>query len=1026
MHQLNIRLLGSPQVEVAGEPRKIGNGRALALLAYLAVADAIHTREKLATLIWPDWDRRSGRAYLRHALWALKQALGPGILRLAPEAVGLEPGLDLAVDVQLFWEHLAACTTHGHGPDDPCAHCAPHLTAAVALFRDDFLAGFSLPDSANFDEWQRQQAGHLRGQLAGALHKLARHHATQAEWESAIAYARRWLLLDPLHEPAHRCLMELYAYSGQWSAVLRQYEECTRVLARELDGAPSAETTALLEALKQEQRAAQPQPVSLERAVKEPAPAAVHLHNLPAPVTPFIGRRQETATVRQLLQGPTARLVTLTGPGGVGKTRLALHVAQQLVGDFADGIYLVTLAPLREEGLVLPAIAQALGIRETGNQPLLQTVKEALRSKQLLLVLDNFEHITAAAPAVAELLGAAPQIKVLIISRERLNLYGEHELPVPPFPVPPTEALPDIEAIAAIESVQLFQQRAQAAKPEFSLDTTNIESVAAICAQLEGLPLAIELAAAQIRRFAPETLLELLTDQSPLGLLHGGPRDLPQRQRSLSDTIAWSYNLLTAAEQQLFRRLAVFVGGSTVEAVWQVYCNLLTPEEGEAGTSNTNNGFSLHHIAERLDALADKNLLLQRVTEGGEGRYTMLQTIHAFGLLRLRESSEEDTVQRAHARYFMTLAEEAAPALRGAERERWLNRLEREHDNLRAALHWATEHLDAATGLRLGVALEQFWDTRGYEGEGYERLRRLLSNTPADDETMVRARALCGAGRLAEHCGEYIQSRSLLEQSIGLFKTLNDLAGMADALDHLGITMRTIGDYSASCHYHEQSLSILRGLDSPWRRAIVARNLAEAHALLGDYGAAELVLQEGLELARQLDNRFLLALLMGKSGHVRRMLGNSDQAQALLTESVALFRQAQDKTYLPFFLGELGLVACGLGNHKVAASHLLESLRLHAEVRNSWGTVFSLVGHVALLTAQGRPAQALRLAAAAVAARQASGAVMLPFEQTVIDEARAVAHQQLGEKATQEAWRQGEAMTLDEAVATALATISID
>jgi tetratricopeptide (TPR) repeat protein len=303
-------------------------------------------------------------------------------------------------------------------------------------------------------------------------------------------------------------------------------------------------------------------------------------------------------------------------------------------------------------------------------------------------------------------------------------------------------------------------------------------------------------------------------------------------------------------------------------------------------------------------------------------------------------------------------------------------------------------------------------------------MQRLLSSTPIGEQPLVRARVLCCAGRFAEQWGEFAQSCSLLEQSYGIFKDLGDLTGMADALDYLGVTLRTIGDYAASCRCHEQSLSILRQLDNPWRQAIVARNLASAYALLGDYQAAELVIQEGLEVARQLDNTFLLALLMGKAGHIRRVVDQNEEAYLLLAESVALFRRAQDRTYLPFFLGELGLVACKLGDDLASASHLLESLHLHHEVRFSWGTTFSLICCTALLTAQGRIVPALHLVGAAVAARQASGAVVLPFEQTIIAEARAVAYQQLGEEATQEAWRQGEAMTINEAVALALATIS--
>jgi predicted ATPase len=413
-----------------------------------------------------------------------------------------------------------------------------------------------------------------------------------------------------------------------------------------------------------------------------------HPNNLPVQPTPLIGRDAEVASLCSLLRRSDVCLVTLSGPGGVGKTRLALQVAAELLDDFDDGAYFVDLAPIGEVALVAPTIAQTLGVRETGNRRLLDSLKDYLREKQVLLVLDNFEHVVAAAPVVAEVLAAAPRLSVLVTSRVALHLRGEKEVVASPLALPDPQRLPPLAVLSQYAAVELFIERALDVQPNFAVTNENAPAVAEVCYRLDGLPLAIELAAARIKLFAPQTLLARLEKRLPL--LTGGARDLPTRQQTLRNTIDWSYELLNAGEQTLFRRLAVFVGGCTLEAA-QVICNV----EGELAWD----------VVDGLAALLDQSLVQQGDGPDGEPRFTMLETIREYALEQLEAHSEADAVRRRHAEYYLALAETAQPQFQRAERYRWSERTESEHYNLRAALAWALEGGDVEIGGRLAVAL---------------------------------------------------------------------------------------------------------------------------------------------------------------------------------------------------------------------------------------------------------------------------------------------------------------------------------
>jgi len=495
-------------------------------------------------------------------------------------------------------------------------------------------------------------------------------------------------------------------------------------------------------------------------------------NNLPAQPTPFIGREQEVARACELLSRPEVRLLTLTGPGGIGKTRLGLQVAAELSEHFTDGTWFVSLAPISDPDLVIPAISQALGLREARDQSPLEHVKSSLHEKKTLLLLDNFEQVVSAALSVADLLAVCPRLKVLVTSREGLHVRAEREFPVPALALPDAGHLPDLAALSQYEAVALFIERAQAVKPEFQVTNTNAPAVAEICIRLDGLPLAIELAAARTRLFPPQALLTRLGQRLPL--LTSSARDVPARQQTLRKTIQWIYDLLTAHEQRLFRRLSVFVGGCTWQAV----------EAVAADVANETTS-----VLDTVTSLIDKNLLQQTSLEGEEIRLTMLETIREYGLEALSTSGELETAWQAHATYYLALAEEAALGFKSPQQAAWLERVEREHDNLRTALSWSLEPVPAepriGMAFRLGEALREFWSVRGFYSEGRFFLEQALACCEGI-EASVRARALNAAADFAFDQSDNDRGEALCQESLLLYRELGDTRGIASSLQGLG------------------------------------------------------------------------------------------------------------------------------------------------------------------------------------------------------------------------------------------------
>ncbi|MDQ5853440.1 MAG: tetratricopeptide repeat protein [Chloroflexota bacterium] len=726
-------------------------------------------------------------------------------------------------------------------------------------------------------------------------------------------------------------------------------------------------------------------------------------NNLPAQSTLFVGHEQDVLTLTELLVRPEVRLLTLTGPGGTGKTRLSLQVASELLDHFVDGVFFVALAHLSDPALVVPTIAQTLALQEAGGRPLLQLLQEYLRDKQVLLVLDNFEQIMLAAPVVADLLAGAPRLTILVSSRECLHIYGEKEFAVPPLGVPALEHLPSVDKLTMYAAVRLFVERAQDARHDFRITPENAPAIAEICSRLDGLPLAIELAAARVRLLPPQAILGRLA--SRLTLLTGGARNLPERQQTLRRAIDWSHDLLDERDKLLFRRLAVFAGGCTFEAV--------------AGVCDPD-GTLVVDVLDGVESLVNQSLLRETETTSGEPRFTMLQTICEYALERLEASGEAATLQHQHAGFYLALAEEAEPHLKGAQQVAWLERLETEHDNLRAALHRSMESGDTASALRLAGALAWFWRLRGYLTEGRAWLDRALALPEAAERSLARARALSGAGTLAMLQGDLGTAQDRLEESIELFRAWKDQRGLAFALRTLGIVQQFRGDLAGARALHEQSIALYREEGDRWGIAMARMMLGFLALRQGDLTTARSQHEASLALFRDVQDRWFVAVSLNNLGDVVRMQGDYGQAATYYEESLALFRAVGSRRDGAALLHNLAYVAHYQGDDTRAERLAQESLALQRELGNTEGMTEGLITFARIAGAQRQAERAARLLGSAEALREAIGALAWPAGRAEYERSVAEVRAQLDDVVFATCWTEGRAMTLEQAIAYAL------
>jgi predicted ATPase/serine/threonine protein kinase len=724
--------------------------------------------------------------------------------------------------------------------------------------------------------------------------------------------------------------------------------------------------------------------------------------NLPVSRTGFVGREKEAAAAKELLLRPDVRLVTVTGPGGIGKTRLAVEVANGLVEWFPGGIHFVPLSPLSDPGLIASAIIQTLGIWEAGGQSPLELLKKNLQdsfSAPMLFLLDNFEHLVRGSAVVSELLTMGPNLKILVTSRAALHVYGEREFPVPPLALPDSLSAPSVEILSSCPAVALFVQRAVAAKPDFELNRENANAVTEICARLDGLPLAIELAAARVKVLSPSSLLTRL--ESRLQVLTGGARDLPRRQQTLRAAMDWSFDLLSSAEQKLFRRLSVFVGGCTLESA-EAVCD-------------TKGDLDLD-LLDGMTSMVDKSLLQQAEQANGESRFAMLETIREYALEKLEASGEKAQTKRAHTAYCLVLAEEDATEQSGAKGAGRLESFALEHDNIRAALDWLTETGDAEWGLRLGAALFRFWETREYLAEGRDSLGKLLKLAGATAPTKARERALFAAGVLAIAQGDYAAGSSLMRESLDIARQLGDGQGVAVSLNALAVIARDRGEVSMAHSLFEESLVQWRELGDLKAVARSLSNLASVVKLQANYSLASSLYGECLSIFRGLGDSTGVAWSLNYQGDVARDRGDSAAARTLYEQSLAIFRELGDRWGIAGILADLGSLAREQRDFPRAHSLYRESIIIFKVLDHKRGMARLLECFAWSEAAQDHAERALRLAGAAAALRQNVGVPLTPAEQVKLEASLDPARRGLSNAAGATAWLEGWALPVEKAI----------
>jgi len=917
---LTIRLLGPMQVLVHGRPLpRMRSRKGHWLLALLALrAGRSVEREWLAAALWPDVPQERAAANLRVILSELRRALGsegtrvksPGRHTLSVDLAGAD------VDVRTF---DAAIESNNKNEAS--------LKRAVALYRGPLLEDCG-------EEWVGQERNQREQSCLLALQMLADAAMASGDFTSATGYCRRSLRIDQWGEAALRTLMEALTKSGDRNAALHTYREFSEFLRNDASAAPDAETSALYSRLRAEARHlshAQPEAPVNEQVTDGTTPREVSGY-LPHPLTDLIGRAQERIEVVALLRG--SRLVSLTGPGGIGKTRLAIEVTTKGVQDsaaFPDGVWLVALESLSESREIVPQIAAVLGIQEEAGQSMLELLSGYLRTKRLLLVLDNCEHLLdACAHVVTHLLRECARVRILTTSREAMGIMGEAVFPVPSLAAPDPRHLPAgsatlLQCLLDYESVRLFVQRAQQRQKGFVLTQSNALAIAQVCFQLDGIPLAIEFAAARVSTMTVRQITERLNDH--LSLLTVGNRTAPPRQKTLRATLDWSYALLSVAEQGLLACLSVFSGGATLPAV-------------DAVCSGA--GIEQKQVLDLLTSLVDKSLVILD-TRQAEERYYLLETVQQYAAERLVSIGGEEAVQKKHLGWFVALAEEVEPHLHKPEQEIYLRRLDGEYGNVRIALARNAAGIgEAEEGLRLGGALGWFWRMQGRFREGCQFLEAVLAREEARGETLIRAKALNAAGGLANRQGDHEAGQTLYEQGLAISRLLGDTVGVADSLHSLADVFYARGDYEAARTRYEESLTIRRELGDKAGVADSFNSLGRIAYIQGNYESARSLHVESLAISQELGDQRGIGISLNNLGLMAREHGDYDAAQKLYEQCLEIRRDLGDRDEMAVSLNDLGLVAHSRSDFELASTLYERALAIRKELGNRAGIAHSL------------------------------------------------------------------------------------
>jgi predicted ATPase/DNA-binding SARP family transcriptional activator/DNA-binding CsgD family transcriptional regulator len=995
---LRVWLLGGFRVSVGSrtitqDAWRLKKAAALVKLLALTPGHRLH-REQIMDILWPDSGRRAASNNLRKTLHGARKVLDPDAvsryLVSEDESLVLCPGGNLWVDMEAFEEAAAAARRE----QSPAAY-----RVAIELYAGDLLP------QDRYEEWAENRREELRQSHLALLIELARLYEERGEYGPAVGELRRVIAQDPTFEEAHVGLMRLYALVGRKGEALSQYERLREILSKQLGTKPGTATRNLHEDVvtgRFPTTSAHPADPSRE-GVSDPTK-----HNLPAPRDSFVGRERELREVKRELA--MTRLLTLTGAGGSGKTRLALEVGRDLVGAYADAVWLTELAGISDGELVPQAVAEALRVQEQPDRLLTETLVESLRNKSMLLMVDNCEHLVDAAARLTEaLLDGCPRLRILATSREALGVVGESLWPVPALSVPDSQHLPTVAELEGYEAARLFVERASDRRPGFALEPANAAAVAEVCRRLDGIPLAIELAAARVGTMSVEQIAERLGDS--LRLLTGGSRTTVARQRTLRGALDWSHELLIRGEQILFGRLSVFAGGWTLEAA----------EAVAAG-----GGIGKGDILELLSGLVDKSLVVAEASRDGRVRYRLLEPVRQYAQEKLEESGEAEAVRRRHARFFLVLAEEAEQKFFGPEHATWLDRLEVEHDNMRGALSWTLRGEDPSLGLRLATAIWKFWATRGYFDEAARWLQEALAKDRTDVQPAVRAGVLLGLGCILRRQSDFERARANLEEALGLYEELEDRGRVAKALEELAWVESYRGDHERATPIFEQSLAVARESGNRMVVPLTLLGLAQTALERGDHKRAVRLLEEALVLFREQRNVEGVSVVLGAMGYAELVLGNHERATALYQEALALGREVGNKRYIAIDLSYLGIVATLRGDPNRAKALLKEALMIDLELLQWEGVAEDLEGLAEAAGALGGDVRAARLWGTAGALREAIG---IPWGSTerLLHEPQLIAAQSRIDEALWEAgFAEGRAMGLEKAVEYALSEEGTD
>jgi predicted ATPase/DNA-binding SARP family transcriptional activator len=909
MTRLAISLLGSFQVTLDGNPvNTLESDKVRAMLAYLVVeAGQPHRRESLAGLLWPERPERSARQNLSQALYNLRQSIGdrdaiPPFLLITADSIQFNRSSAHWLDVAAFADGLAGCDQHDKGIVETCEQCGERLQQAVSLYRGDFMSGFSLASSAAFEEWMLLRQEQHRRQILDALHRLAICYERQGALKKALHYARQQVDLDPWREEAHRQVMRLLALNEQRSAALAQYERCRRVLAEELGIEPESETTALYEHIRDE-------------ASSRELPGPIR-HDLPVSLSPFVGRETELAHIRDLLQQPACRLLTLVGPGGIGKSRLALEAARLEAERFPHGVYLVSLAPLDVVEAVVPAVVAAMDLTLRPGDSTERQLLTHLRRRKILLILDNLEHLLDAVSWVTGILRIAPDVKVMATSRVKLNVKGEHVLPVSGMAYPD-----DLENVASYSAVQLFLNSARRARLGFEPAADDWAAIARVCQLVEGMPLGILLAASWAGMLAPAEIAEEMA--RGIDFLATDRQGIPERQQSIRAVLDHSWNLLTEREQVAFQALSVFQGGFLREAAEQVA------------------GISLRELM----ALMDKSLLQRTST----GRYELHDLVQQYAAERLAASlSDEGDVRRKHCAYYADTLDRWVSGLKGSHEEISERGMEDEIENARAAWTWAVEqnHIEYLNQALEGTS--RLYDLHMRYEEGERLLQRALDRLSADCQ-WTRARVLIRQGRFCRLSGRIEQACELLRQGLDLLRH-PELGGVdtrteeASALQQLGwIQMDSHSNFGEARRLFQQSLDLYQVAEDQFETAHALHRLGLAVWYLGSQDEAERFWDESLTMLRSLGAQGSVSRLLRDMSMIPRHRGNLEEAAATLRESIAIAREIGNRQEIAHSLIGLGIICTSLGRFEEAQAVLEKGLESSRRLGDQWGSVSSNV-----------------------------------------------------------------------------------